>query len=309
MNIEARNLTKYYGSQKAVDNISFSLNKGDILGFLGPNGAGKSTTLKMLTAYFSPTSGEVLMGDENIYDNLRSYKAKIGYLPENNPLYDDMYVVDFLRWNAAIQGFPKEKTNERLKQVLQFCGLEPEIYKRIGALSKGYKQRVGIAQAIIHDPEILILDEPTTGLDPIQVAEIRELIKNLGKEKAIIFSTHILSEVKEVCNRVIIINKGKIIIDKFKNELNASARPSLLVRIEAPATDTEILQALEQNAGVEKAYRGADSFFHIETADLQHGRKAVMQLCLEKNWNLLEMSEAGAQLEDIFRELTQSHQA
>lgn len=309
MNIEARNLTKYYGSQKAVDNISFSLNKGDILGFLGPNGAGKSTTLKMLTAFFSPSAGEVLTGSENIYDDLQRYKSKIGYLPENNPLYHDMYVVDFLKWSAAIQGYPKEKLKERLKQVLHFCGLEPEMHKRIGALSKGYKQRVGIAQAIIHDPEILILDEPTTGLDPIQVSEIRALIKDLGREKAIIFSTHILSEVKEVCNRVVIINKGKIIIDKFKNELNASARPTLLVRIEAPANNDEILQALQHIGGVAKAYPGTDSNFHIETTELQHCRKAVMQLCLEKNWNLLEMTEAGTQLEDIFRDLTQSNQA
>jgi ABC-2 type transport system ATP-binding protein len=305
LDIQAQNISKCYGTQKAVDNISFSLKKGDILGFLGPNGAGKSTTMKMLTAYFSPTSGEMLKDGKNIYDDLLRYKSSIGYLPENNPLYNDMYVVDFLSWSAALQGVSKAKIKERLKQTLHFCGLEPEMHKKIGALSKGYKQRVGLAQAIIHDPEILILDEPTTGLDPNQVADIRALIKDLGKEKAILFSTHILSEVEEVCNRVIIINNGKIIVDKPKHELTAAGNPSIIVRIQSSTAQAETISRLLTLADIRNVSAVAPDTFEVSTSDTQTSRKAIMELCIAQNWNLIEMSEAGSRLENIFRQLTQ----
>lgn len=260
----------------------------------------------MLTAYFSPSSGEVLKDGKNIYDNLQRYKSAIGYLPENNPLYYDMYVVDFLKWSAALQGMPQSKIKERLKQTLHFCGLEPEMYKKIGALSKGYKQRVGLAHAIIHDPEILILDEPTTGLDPNQVAEIRALIKDLGKEKAILFSTHILSEVEEVCNRVIIINKGKIIADKPKNELTAAGSPSIMVRIQSDAAQSTVISKLESVADIKTANLIAPGTYELITSNPQNSRKAVMELCIAQNWNLIEMTEAGSRLENIFRQLTRN---
>src|SRR5215211_2022460 len=233
--ILVENLTKKYGQQKAVDNISFKINKGEIAGFIGPNGAGKSSTMKMLTSYMAPTSGTIIINDEKIDKDPQKIKKKIGYLPENNPLYSDMAIVDYLKFCAQNQGVEKSQVAAQIKNMIHVCGLNPEKHKRINELSKGYRQRVGLAQALIHDPDILILDEPTTGLDPNQIIEIRSLIKDLGKEKTIMLSSHILSEVEAICDRIIIINFGKIVADNSFEEMkqDVNRQETLIVQIEA----------------------------------------------------------------------------
>src|SRR5436309_2153162 len=218
MSIRVSNLTKYYGNSLAVDNISFEVNKGEILGFLGPNGAGKTTTMKIVTTYMPPTSGEVKIDGLDIEESSLEVRRKIGYLPELNPLYLDMNVIEYLDYVAALDGIPEDKIKKKRNEMISVCGLESVKNKDIGELSKGFKQRVGLAQAMISDPEIIILDEPTSGLDPNQIIEIRNLIKKLGKQKTVILSTHILSEVQATCNRVIIVNKGKIAADGSPEE-------------------------------------------------------------------------------------------
>ena len=222
MDIKVRNLTKVYGPQKAVDNISFDVKPGEILGFLGPNGAGKTTTMKMIAQYLDIEQGDILIGGKSLKDH--SLKSEIGYLPESNPLYHEMPIIDYLEYVAALQGLSKDRTKERVREMIKVCGLDIEKHKLISELSKGYKQRVGLAQAMIHDPAILILDEPTTGLDPNQIIEIRELIKNLGRQKTVLFSTHILPEVEATCDRILIINKGKIVADGTATTLRQQAQ-------------------------------------------------------------------------------------
>ncbi|MEP5613674.1 MAG: ATP-binding cassette domain-containing protein, partial [Cyclobacteriaceae bacterium] len=213
MSVVVENLTKKYGAQKAVNDISFEINTGEVVGFLGPNGAGKSTTMKMITCFMAPTTGNVNVEGSSIHTDSETVRRKIGYLPENNPLYLDMPIVDYLRFSAEIQGVEKSEISSRISDMIERCGLTAEKHKNINELSKGYRQRVGLAQAMIHDPEVLILDEPTTGLDPNQIVEIRKLIKDLGKEKTVILSSHILSEVEATCDRILIINKGRIVAD------------------------------------------------------------------------------------------------
>ncbi len=217
--IRVRELTKYYGDRIAIDHISFDVRNGEILGFLGPNGAGKTTTMKIITGYMLPTSGTVEVDDLNIYEHSMEIRKKIGYLPENNPLYEDMYILDFLRFIGEIRGIPPDKLKQRLEYVVETCGLKDELTKEIGALSRGYRQRVGLAQALLHDPEILILDEPTLGLDPNQVMEITELIKEIGKQKTVMVSTHILPWVEENCDRVVILHRGRVVADGTIDEL------------------------------------------------------------------------------------------
>lgn len=218
MSISIQNLTKLYNEQKALDNVSLEINKGEIVGLLGPNGAGKSTMMKIITCFIPPTKGSVKVCGYDIFDNPMDVRKKIGYLPEHNPLYLDMYVREFLDFIAGVHGLGKQK-KERIEQMIEMTGLTKEVNKKIGTLSKGYRQRVGIAQAMIHDPEVLILDEPTSGLDPNQLVEIRDLIKNAGKNKTVLLSTHIMQEVEAMCDRVIIINKGNIVADAKINEL------------------------------------------------------------------------------------------
>lgn len=217
MSIEVSQLTRMYGDQKAVDDISFSLNKGEIVGFLGPNGAGKSTTMKIITGYLRPDKGTAVVSGINVQQDPLSAKRKIGYLPEANPLYYDMYVQEYLDFVADVHAVPNKK--HKISTIIDTVGLAPEKRKRTGQLSKGYKQRVGLAAALIHDPEVLVLDEPTTGLDPNQIIEIRDLIRNLGKNKTVLFSTHILQEVEALCDRVIIINKGRLVVNSTLHEL------------------------------------------------------------------------------------------
>jgi ABC-2 type transport system ATP-binding protein len=227
MSIEVSQLTRMYGEQKAVDDISFHLNKGEIVGFLGPNGAGKSTTMKMITGYIKPDKGTAVVSGINVQSEPIAAKKKIGYLPEANPLYYDMYVQEYLEFVADVHRVPSRK--HRITEIINTVGLTPERRKKIGQLSKGYKQRVGLAAALIHDPEVLILDEPTTGLDPNQIIEIRDLIRHLGKNKTVLFSTHILQEVEAICDRVIIINKGRLVANSSLHELkqNAAANETL----------------------------------------------------------------------------------
>src|SRR6056297_2733585 len=218
MGITASNLTKVYGTQTAVDDVSFEMNTGEVLGFLGPNGAGKTTTMRMLTCYLEPTAGTATLDGYDIHDHPREVRRRIGYLPEDTPLYTDMPLVDYLRLSAELQSVPAAEADDCIQEMMDVCGLGPERHKRIGELSKGFQQRVGLAQALLHDPPVLILDEPTTGLDPNQIAEIRELIKEIGKEKTVMLSSHILKEVEATCDRILIINDGQIVADGTAEE-------------------------------------------------------------------------------------------
>jgi len=225
MSIQIENLTKQYGTQKAVNNVSFAVQKGEIVGFLGPNGAGKSTTMKIITGYLSATSGTVTVGGFDVVTNQMAVRRLIGYLPEHNPLYLEMYVKEFLEFVGKLYGLTGPLLRQRLSEMVELCGLGAEQHKKIGQLSKGYRQRVGLAQALIHNPAVLILDEATTGLDPNQIIEIRHLIKNVGHDKTVLFSSHIMQEVEAVCNRVVIINQGQIVANRLLNDLKNDGTP------------------------------------------------------------------------------------
>ena len=307
MNIKVENLVKKYGTQRALDGVSFEVRSGEILGFLGPNGAGKTTTMKILTCFMAPTEGDVRVGDYSVRHNAEQIKQRIGYLPEHNPLYTDMPVMEYLHFAAAIQGVPNAHIPERIREMVRLCGLDKEKHKNIGELSKGYRQRVGLAQAMIHDPEILILDEPTTGLDPNQIVEIRELIRELGKEKTVVFSTHILPEVEATCDRVLIINDGKIVADGAPAELRKQAGGAEVSRLrieDAPATETVFaaLNSLEEVASVD--IDAASGKYIVESQRGQSARRAIFRLCADNNWVLTELSPIERDLEDVFRNVT-----
>jgi ABC-2 type transport system ATP-binding protein len=307
MDIRIENLTKKFGGQRAVDNISFEVKTGEILGFLGPNGAGKTTTMRIITNYLVAAEGEVYIGGKSIKDNAEELKKHIGYLPENNPLYPDMPVIDYLEFVALLQGIPKEKITERIIEMVKICGLNSEKHKKIGELSRGYRQRVGLAQAMIHDPDILILDEPTSGLDPNQIAEIRKLIRELGREKTVILCSHILPEVEATCDRILIINRGKIVADGTPENLRKQAKGQeiLMVRIEDGAQD-DIFQALQNLASVamvDFADRQMNRFEIHSRPDVSSKRE-IFNLCVKNKWVITEMIPYEAKLEDIFRELT-----
>lgn len=307
MAIVVENLTKVYGDQKAVDDISFEVKTGEVVGFLGPNGAGKSTTMKMITCYMAPTAGKILLEGLDVDKDPGEVKKKIGYLPENNPLYTDMAIIDYLRFCAEVQGFDKTKIQGRIHNMVDLCGLNLERHKKIGELSKGYRQRVGLAQAMIHDPEILILDEPTTGLDPNQIVEIRKLIKELGKEKTVILSSHILSEVEATCDRILIINKGKIVADGTSETLRSQAQGQELIRIAIESKNAaDIKKSLLSLASVEsvKDLEEKENLFLIQSKPDLSSRKDVFDLCVKKKWYLLEMTPIETKLEDVFREVT-----
>lgn len=307
MSILVENLSKAYGTQKAVDNISFEVKTGEVVGFLGPNGAGKSTTMKMITCYMAPDSGTVMLNNHPTATESNAVKQKVGYLPENNPLYTDMAIIDYLRFCARIQGVEENAIGHRIGEMIEKCGLEREKHKKIGELSKGYRQRVGLAQAMIHDPEVLVLDEPTSGLDPNQIIEIRKLIKELGKEKTVILSSHILSEVEATCDRILIINRGRIVADGSADTLRqqAAGQELLTIRIEAKADD-DIKKELTALATVETVQNtnGRDDTFRVQSKPDSSSRKAIFDLCVKKKWYLLEMTGIETRLEDVFRELT-----
>jgi ABC-2 type transport system ATP-binding protein len=306
MDIIIENLTKRYGAQKAVDNISLKVATGEILGFLGPNGAGKTTTMKILTNFISADEGEVYIGGMSIKEDSHEIKKHIGYLPENNPLYLEMPVIDYLEFCAMIYGIEKKQINSRVARMIKITGLNREKHKKIGELSKGFRQRVGLAQAMIHDPEILILDEPTSGLDPNQIAEIRKLIRELGREKTVILSTHILPEVEATCDRIFIINKGRIVADGTADSLRKQAQGSDILRVRIEDGDTnrvfKSLQSLGSVALVNFADRQLNRFdIHCKTDD---AKRQIFKLCVDNQWVLTEMTPLETKLEDIFRELT-----
>ncbi len=308
MNIEVENLTKQYGPQKAVDNISFQVDTGEILGFLGPNGAGKTTTMKIITCFMAPSGGDVKVNNISIHDDKERIKKKIGYLPENNPLYLDMPVLEYLSFTASLQGVEKNKIDNRIREMVHTCGLDVEKHKNIGQLSKGYRQRVGLAQAMIHDPEILILDEPTTGLDPNQIIEIRKLIRELGKEKTVILSTHILPEVEATCDRILIINDGKIVADGTSETLRRQAQGEEMLRIEISefGNRDQVAAALKSlnSIGMVDPINDSVCSFVIQSKSGSSSRKPIFQLCVQNNWILTEMTPVETKLEDIFRDLT-----
>jgi ABC-2 type transport system ATP-binding protein len=310
MSIKVTNLTKYYGENLAVDDITFEVSKGEILGFLGPNGAGKTTTMKVITTFLPPTSGTVSVDDLDVEEKSLEVRRKLGYLPEQNPLYMDMNVVDYLDYVAALDGIPDDKIKSRREEMIDVCGLESVRNKDIGEMSKGFRQRVGLAQAMINNPEVLILDEPTSGLDPNQIIEIRNLIKKLGKQKTVILSTHILSEVQATCNRVIIINKGKIVADGSPEELQAKSKGQSMVSLEVMnnCDKNALMAALKNYKGVTKVELAKDTgesfVFNVYEEKGTDLRGALSNIASAQKATLLSMQAKKTSLEDIFRELT-----
>jgi ABC-2 type transport system ATP-binding protein len=300
MSIEISNLVKIYGEQKAVDSISFQVSKGEIVGFLGPNGAGKSTTMKILTGYLGQDGGEAKVCGISVKESPLETKKKIGYLPEANPLYPDMYVREYLEFIADVHQVADKKS--RIEAVITLVGLTVESNKRLGQLSKGYKQRVGLAAALIHDPEVLILDEPTSGLDPNQIIEIRDVIKRLGKDKTVLFSSHILQEVEALCDRVVIINRGKLVADSSISRLRTESAGSGTIRVAFRETlDIAKLQALK---GVTAIRPVSGEEWELQTEDPDTVKKQLLELALQNKWNIVSLQSENRSLETIFRSLT-----
>ena len=311
--IHVENLTKYYNDFCAVDHITLDIEKGEILGLLGPNGAGKTTTLRMLTGYFLPSSGDIRVKDYSVYDDLLDIKKLIGYLPESAPLYQGMLVYDYLDYIANIRQLDTEEKLDRIRKLVDICGLQGIMHSPIGELSKGLKQRVGLAHAMMNDPEILILDEPTSGLDPNQIAEIREIIRQIGKEKTVILSTHILSEAEATCDRIVIINKGKIIADGSTEMLKQSSGKQRTIHLSLLKADSSAVRdRLSQVSGVsvvETQEDEAEQALRVKLscnadADL---RESIYHTIKETDWVLLEFYQETQTLENIFRELTREN--
>ena len=296
MSIQVKNLTKTYGTQKAVNNISFTINKGEIVGFLGPNGAGKSTTMKMITGYLQANSGTVSVCGLDVPNNPIAIKKKIGYLPEANPLYYDMYVREYLSFIAGVHQIQNAKS--QIEKIIELTGLTIESKKKIGQLSKGYKQRVGLAAALIHSPEVLILDEPTSGLDPNQIIEIRNVIKEQGKDKTVLFSSHILQEVEAICDRVIIINKGEIVADDLLKNLTGQKASNKIIFELQEGVEPILFMGLH-------AKKLSATKWEFTTINADTGRKQLMEIVLANNLNIVSLTnENNINLEDVFRDLT-----
>ncbi len=307
MDIVVENLTKTYGTQKAVDHISFRVKTGEVLGFLGPNGAGKTTTMKAITSFLIPDEGNIHVGDFSVDEQAEEVKKHIGYLPESNPLYEEMPIIDYLKFVAKVEGIPAGQIEEKIREVIHVCGIQKEKHKKINELSKGYKQRVGLAQALIHDPDVLILDEPTTGLDPNQIIEIRELIKKIGREKTVILSSHILAEVEATCDRILIINKGKIVAEGTTEELRKKSQAHEILKVSIEEGDVneifKALQDLDETERVDFIDREKGEF-EVQSHTNQSARRAIFNLCVEKHWILTQMTLIETKLEDVFRQLT-----
>ena len=300
MSIEVSNLTKIYGQQKAVDDISFAAANNEIVGFLGPNGAGKSTTMKIITGYLAADNGKAVVNGLNVTQDPVEAKKQIGYLPEGNPLYYEMYVREYLGFMAGIHEV-KSGVKTRIEEVIDLTGLRPESNKKTGQLSKGYKQRVGLAAALLHDPKILILDEPTTGLDPNQIVEIRLLIKELGKNKTVLFSSHILQEVESVCDRIIIINKGKIVADDTLGNLQSSPKSAHLILVEfGSKVNVALLQELPM---VDEVQENLNQY-QLQTSDPEKVKKLLLEFSLQNNLDILSLKTKSRSLEEVFRNLT-----
>jgi ABC-2 type transport system ATP-binding protein len=315
MAIAVRNLTKYYDTEKAVNDISFDVKTGEILGFLGPNGAGKTTTMKIITCYMPPTSGTVEVEGFDIAEHSFEVRKKIGYLPEMNPLYLDMNVLEYLEYSARLHGLKNALLKSRLKEMIVVCGIANVRHKDIGELSKGFRQRVGLAQAMIHDPEVLILDEPTSGLDPNQIVEIRNLIRQIGRAKTVVLSTHILTEVQATCDRVIIISDGGIVADgtleQLQQDFRGSEKISLELKVPLGKTVnamTDMYPKFKEIAHVESVeYGGQEGDFHkfsIHTTKGSDIREEIFRRTVSEGWVLLEMTRKATSLEEVFHKLT-----
>ncbi len=297
MSIEVQNISKSYGSQKALDNVSFSIKKGEIVGFLGPNGAGKSTLMKILTTYINADKGTATVNGFDVNENQKAVQQSVGYLPEHNPLYLDLYVREYLEFNADVYKVAKS----RIEEVIELTGLSSESHKKIGQLSKGYRQRVGLATALLHNPDVLILDEPTTGLDPNQLVEIRNVIKNVGKNKTVFLSTHIMQEVEAICDRVIIINNGKIVTDKKLDKLVSDAVEQV-IEVEF---DKEISEALFSKLSDLKLYKNThNNVWELTFKTEQDKRSSVFDFAQENGLRTLQLALKNKNLEQIFREKT-----
>lgn len=304
MSIIVQKLTKIYGLQKAVDAISFEIKKNEIVAFLGPNGAGKSTTMKIATTYLTPTSGSVLINNINVEENPLEVRKNIGYLPEHNPLYLDMYVHEFLHFSGKFYGLSKNGLKKRTSEVIDMCQLGIEQNKQIGQLSKGYRQRVGLAQALLHDPSVLILDEPTTGLDPNQIQEVRELIKSVSEGKTVLFSTHIMQEVEAVCDRAIVIDNGKIVADKSIAELQKNTSQQIIeVEFSSKVTDA-LLQSFKKEVKVRNI---GGNRFQLTISNADDIRPKFMNFVTEHSLNLIGISEIQCSMEEVFASLTRSN--
>ncbi len=310
--IEVEHLAKRFGPIVALRNVSFRVDKGEVVGFLGPNAAGKTTTMRILTCYLPADSGKVTVAGYDVFEHPLEVRKQLGYLPENTPLYSDMEVIEYLHFVADIRHIPRQKKQSRIKEIVEVCGLKPAIYKDIGELSRGFRQRVGLAQALIHDPEILILDEPTVGLDPIQIIEIRELIKKIGKEKTVILSSHILPEVSATCDRVIIINEGKIVGSGTPEELAKKSKggETVYITIRGP------LDAIHEKLGREpdvKEFRKVGGEGDVYQFEIRSDvgidiRERLFFLAASSGWSLIELRRDTMDLEDIFKRLTTKEQ-
>lgn len=306
MSLHIQHLTKVYGTQKAVNNISLDVREGEIVGFLGPNGAGKSTTMKIATGYVPPTEGQVTVAGFDVVSNAIEVKRVTGYLPEHNPLYLDMYVHEYLRFIGKLYGLRGDRLKNRVTEMVELCGLTVEQNKKIETLSKGYRQRVGLAQALIHDPAVLILDEPTSGLDPNQLLEIRKLIKEISKNKTVIFSTHIMQEVSALCDRVIVINKGELVADSSLTELLARQSNAAIIVVQFEGFDDET--ELKSIVGVEDVTRIEKSTFRIASASGVDVRPEIFRFAADKKLSLLGLKQEESSLENIFKQLTSTQE-
>lgn len=298
--IEVRNLTKYYGEHVGIKDITFEVNKGEILGFLGPNGAGKTTTMKILSSYMPPTSGTAKVCGYDVFEASQEVKKRVGYLPEHPPLYLDQTVDDYLLFVSEIKGVPSEKRRSAITNVIEKCGLKDVKSRLIGNLSKGYKQRVGIAQAMIHNPEVLILDEPTIGLDPKQIMEIRELIRALGSDHTIILSTHILQEVTMLCKRVVIINKGRLVAADTYEQLSSHLAKGSKVLLKVGRADSDILSKLKSIDGVRDVSEAGDGSYIVEMEQGRDVRNKISEVVVRNNHDLFELKQLSMSLEDIY---------
>lgn len=298
MSIEVSRLTKVFGAQRAVNDASFTVREGEIVGFLGPNGAGKSTTMKMITGYLPPTAGAALVNGRNVAEDPRAVKQSIGYLGEHNPLYLDMYVHEYLTFVAGLYRIPSSSRRQRVADMISLCGLQIEQNKKIGSLSKGYRQRIGLAQALIHDPSVLILDEPTSGLDPNQLTEIRRLIKTVSANKTVLFSSHILQEVEALCERVIVIHRGDIVADDRLENLTRSSGSAVIVEFTNPVAN-ELLSQIE---GVTRVTSLAGNKYRLTAA--ADVRPAIMRFAADRQLPLVGLTQEENSLEAVFRQLT-----
>ncbi len=301
MSVSVKNITKLYGSQKALDDVSFQVDSGSVVGFLGPNGAGKSTMMKIITCFIPQNSGTVEVCGKDVIEDSLEVRKNVGYLPENNPLYADMYIKEYLEFIAGLHHLTGSKS-KRVSEMIDITGLGIEQHKKIGALSKGYRQRVGLAQALIHDPKVLILDEPTTGLDPNQLADIRQLIRTLGKEKTVILSTHIMQEVEAICDRVIIINRGKIIADGSSASLTKASNSGEIILVEFEQSVNK--DSLLQIDGVSDADNIQGNHWKLKTQPGADSRGALFKFAVDKNITILSLQKQEKKLEDIFQKLT-----